>query len=97
LNLQDFNWAEFSERISPELLAEAIKIGTRGSLILAVAQASALSPAFHQTVKACLEGAKQVPLGVSPTREHAITKTALIGGIQLGLVLGLLITEGKIV
>jgi hypothetical protein len=79
---------EIAARITPELLAEAIKIGTKGQLLEAVVAAGKQCPAFEKVMDACLAAGKIVPLGTSPSREHLSVRTAIIGGIQLGIVLG---------
>lgn len=74
-------------RITPEMLDEAIAAGTGAAVMLRTVAAAAASKRFAAVVQAALDGANQTPMGSSPTHEHKLARTAILGGIQLGLVL----------
>jgi hypothetical protein len=82
-----------STKVTRELLEQAIEHGTQASLLVRVAGVAATSPKFAETINACVEGAKMSRYTMSPTEAHHLAKTALIGGIQLGIVMALLAEE----
>lgn len=75
----DYDW------VTAELLEEVCGVDVDPELTLRTIFAATGSPAFIRTIDSCLHGVKNVPLGNSPTVEHKLARTALLGGIQMGI------------
>jgi hypothetical protein len=84
---------EVTDNITPDMLDRAIGAGTRGSLMTRVAFACSQAPHFSEQVHNAVVGSQMAPLGSAPDREHHIARTALLGGIQIGVMLALMAQE----
>lgn len=78
------------EWITTELLDELVETGgVKPDLALRITYAALSSPSFTQAVDSCVKAVKGLPLGNSRTLEHKLVRTAMLGGIEIGIELAL--------